>query len=89
MSRPLGVRHHGPSIRAWREQRGYTVERLAEITGYARSSLSNIECEIKPRIPRASLERLATALSVDPAVLVREPLPVAASGQPVTEKGAA
>jgi lambda repressor-like predicted transcriptional regulator len=89
MSRPPGVRHHGPSIRAWREQRGWTVDELARRSGYSRSGLSNVELETKPTIPRASLYRLADALTVDPAVLLRDPVAVAASGHQVTEKGAA
>lgn len=62
---------------------------LARRTGYGRSTLSNIELEQKPTIPRASLYKLAEALTVDPAVLLRDPVTVAASGHPVAEKEAA
>ncbi|GAA1455535.1 helix-turn-helix transcriptional regulator [Nocardiopsis tropica] len=89
MSRPPGVRHHGPSIKAWREQRGWTAKELADRTGYSRSSLSNIERETKPTIPLRSLYKLADALTVDPAVLVRDSLPVTACGHQVTEKAVA
>lgn len=61
---------------------------LARRTGYSRSGLSNVELEQKPTIPRASLYKLADALTVDPAVLVRDALPSAGSGHEVTEKEA-
>jgi transcriptional regulator with XRE-family HTH domain len=65
------------------------VDELARRTGYSRSGLSNVELETKPTIPRARLYQLADALTVDPAVLLRDPVTVAGSGHEVTEKEAA
>ena len=84
MARTKGVRHHGPSIRAWRQQRDLTIDQLAPMIGYERSTLNNIELEIKTSMPRARFERLAAVLSVDPAVLLREP-----NGQEAQTVGAA
>ena len=61
-----------------------TIDQLAPMVGYERSTLNNIELEIKPSMPKARLERLATALTVDPAVLLREPV-----GQETRTAGAA
>ena len=74
MARTKGVRHHGPSIRAWRQQRDLTIDELAPMVGYERSTLNNIELEIKTSMPKARLERLAVVLTVNPAVLLREPV---------------
>ena len=74
MARTKGVRHHGPSIRAWRQHRDLTVEQLAALVGYDRSSLNNLELEIRDSMPVARLMRIASALSVDPAVLLRDPI---------------
>lgn len=74
MTRTRGVRHHGPSIRAWRVERGLAIDELAENVGYTRSGLNNVEREHRPTMPLAKLLHLARALSVDPAVLLREPI---------------
>ena len=83
MARTKGVRHHGPSIRAWRQQRDLTIDELAPMVGYERSTLNNLELEIKRSMPKARLERLAVALTVDPAVLLREPIGQEAPGTEV------
>lgn len=53
------------------------------MVGYERSTLNNLELEIKRSMPKARLERLAVALTVDPAVLLREPIGQEAPGTEV------
>lgn len=93
MARIKSVRHHGPSIKAWRDQRGMTADQLAKLVGYKTPhSLLNVEREHKATIPFPRLLRIADALTVDPAVLLREPLSVrylTACGHHEHEQGAA
>lgn len=73
MARTKGVRHNGAAIRAWRVERDFTEETFARVIGYSRSALANIEAE-RRSVPLAKLLRIARALTVDPAALLREPI---------------
>lgn len=60
-------------IRQWREDRGLTLEQLAERLGTTHASLSRIERGLQP-YNQAVLEAIAEALQTDPAsLLMRDP----------------
>ncbi len=56
-------------LRLWREYRGFTQERLAEVTKVGKSHISQLEMGKKQPSP-AVLKRLAAALRVEPDDLV-------------------
>lgn len=60
-------------LKEWRKSRGYTQERLAEMTGMSVGYLSDLE-KGKRRYNQDLLETLATALQCEPAdLLIRDP----------------
>jgi transcriptional regulator with XRE-family HTH domain len=60
-------------LKEWRKHRGYTQERLAEMTGMAVGYLSDLE-KGNRRYNEDHLEALATALQCEPAdLLIRNP----------------
>lgn len=74
------TRFHGPAIRAWREQRGFTGKQLAERLSIGSSHLTNIEADRRQPSREIALE-LARALGItDLRAILRdypdEPLPV-------------
>jgi transcriptional regulator with XRE-family HTH domain len=60
----------GRNIRAFREQRGLTQEQLALEAGMKRSYVSELERGLRNPTVRA-LGRLASALGIDPAELLK------------------
>jgi transcriptional regulator with XRE-family HTH domain len=61
----------GNRVRELRKQRGWTQERLEEHSGLDRTYISDIERGVRnPSVK--SLEKLAKALKVKPAELVRD-----------------
>jgi transcriptional regulator with XRE-family HTH domain len=65
--------HHLTFIRQWREDRGLTLERLADRVGTTHASLSRLERGLQP-YSQTMLERLADALRTDTAsLLIRDP----------------
>lgn len=61
------------SIRAWREYRGLTLERLAARVDSTPATISRIERRVRP-YSQSLLERLAEALSCEPSdLVVRQP----------------
>lgn len=65
------ARQNGFAIRAIRELRGMSRVDLADRIGCSESALSGYETESRP-LPIGRLDRIATALDVDRAALVRE-----------------
>lgn len=67
-------KQHKPTfIRQWRKHRGYSVEKLAGMIETTGASLSRIERGLQP-YNQDTLERLAEALTTDPAsLLIRDP----------------
>jgi transcriptional regulator with XRE-family HTH domain len=64
---------HPSYIRQWRENRGLTLEQLADRVGTTHASLSRIERGMQP-YGQPLLEAIAEALQTDPAsLLVRNP----------------
>lgn len=59
-------------IREWRKSRGYTLEKLAELSGVSIAQISNIESR-KNGYSWESLEALAEALTCEPADLLAGP----------------
>jgi transcriptional regulator with XRE-family HTH domain len=61
-------------IREIREAKGWTQELLAERAGTRQATISDLETGRTGRVDLDLLERIATALEVEPgALLVREP----------------
>ncbi|TXH53902.1 MAG: XRE family transcriptional regulator [Desulfurellales bacterium] len=66
--------NHRPTfIRQWRNHRGYSLDKLAQMVPMDKSNLSKVERGILP-YNQEMLERLAEALMTDPAsLLMRDP----------------
>lgn len=65
--------HRPTFIRQWRNHRGYSLDKLADMVPMDKSNLSKVERGILP-YNQEMLERLADALSTDPAsLLMRDP----------------
>lgn len=65
--------HRRTFIRQWREHRGYSLDRLAGMVPMDKSNLSKVERGFLP-YNQEMLERLAEALTTDPAsLLMRDP----------------
>lgn len=65
--------HRPTFIRQWRNHRGYSLDKLAEMVPMDKSNLSKVERGILP-YNQEMLERLADALMTDPAsLLMRDP----------------
>ena len=60
----------GRNLRAWREERGYSQERLAEFLGVHRTYASGVE-RGERNLSLKALERLAEQLGVDPLALLK------------------
>ena len=72
VSRPKST-YRPTFIRAWREDRGLTLEQLAERIGTTHATLSRIERGLQP-YSQPMLEAIAEGLSTDPAsLLMRNP----------------
>jgi len=74
------TRFHGPSIRAWREQRGLSVAETGRLLGVNGSWVSNVEADRRPP-SREKAFALATLLGIrDMRAILRDypdvPLPV-------------
>jgi transcriptional regulator with XRE-family HTH domain len=63
-----------PGLRAARQKAGLTQSELAELAGVARGTVHRLETLERGGYPR-TLRKLATALGVEPAQLVRDPRP--------------
>lgn len=64
----------GERIRAYRQKKGLTLQKLAALTGFSRGYLSKLEGASKaPPVP--TLVRVAEALGVAPSVLLGEAAP--------------
>lgn len=65
--------HRPTYIRQWRNHRGYSLDRLAEMVPMDKSNLSKVERGILP-YNQEMLERIADSLMTDPAsLLMRDP----------------
>jgi len=65
--------HRPTFIRQWRNHRGYSLDKLADMVPMDKSNLSKVERGILP-YNQEMLERLADALMTDPAsLLMRDP----------------
>jgi transcriptional regulator with XRE-family HTH domain len=70
---PQKPAHRLTFIRQWRNKRGYSLDRLADMVPMDKSNLSKVERGILP-YNQEMLERLAEALMTDPAsLLMRDP----------------
>jgi len=78
---PIAIR-----IRELREQRGWTQAHLSQIAGVTEAALSRIENAQTTGIDFETLEKLADALDVHPAVLI-ERTPDADDGVPFMHRG--
>ena len=66
--------HRPTCIRNWRQHRGYSLDRLADMVPMDKSNLSKVERGILP-YNQEMLERLADALMTDVAsLLMRDPM---------------
>lgn len=59
----------GANVRAWREERGISQEALADLVGVHRTYMGGIE-RGERNLSLKSVERLASALKVDPLELL-------------------
>lgn len=75
MASPEKVRQNGSAIRAIREALGLSLTELAECTGSHPQSLRNLELERRDA-SEDLLTRLARALGVDVAAILRDPPPI-------------
>lgn len=65
--------HRPTFIRQWRQHRGYSLDKLADMVPMDKSNLSKVERGFLP-YNQEMLERLADALMTDPAsLLMRDP----------------
>ena len=70
---PKTPAHRLTFIRQWRNHRGYSLDKLADMIPMDKSNLSKVERGILP-YNQEMLERLAEALTTDPAsLLMRDP----------------
>lgn len=70
---PRKPSHRPTFIRQWRQHRGYSLDKLADMVPMDKSNLSKVERGILP-YNQEMLERLADALMTDPAsLLMRDP----------------
>ena len=63
-----------PGLRAARQKAGLTQNELAKLAGVGRGTVHRLETLERGGYPR-TLRKLATALGVEPAQLVRDPRP--------------
>ena len=70
MGNPIGLKL-GKKIREFRRKRGITQERLAELTATSYKYIQRIEGKTPPDIRLTTIERLAKALKVKPANLLK------------------
>lgn len=61
----------GKNLRALREKRGLTQEKLAELVGIDYKYIQKIEGKNPPNIKLETIEKLAKTLKVDPAKLLK------------------
>ncbi len=61
----------GKNVRKLRNKKGLSQEQFAEICGLHRTYISDIECFTR-NISLANVQRIASALDVEPYVLLKE-----------------
>lgn len=69
------VRHNGVALRELREAKGLSLTELSECTGSHPQSLRNLELERRDA-SELLLTRIARALGIDIAAILRDPPPV-------------
>ncbi len=60
----------GERIKQLRRERGYTLQRLAELVGTSKQTIQRYECGIISNIPPEKIEVLAASLGTSPSVLL-------------------
>lgn len=71
MGKPKLPNPTGERIRALRKERGFTLDRLAELTGSSKSYIWELENKAPPRPSAEKLSRVATALGVTSDYLLK------------------
>ncbi|MGH6866006.1 MAG: helix-turn-helix domain-containing protein [Methyloceanibacter sp.] len=66
----------GDKIRHLRKQRGYTLDKLAELSDSSKSYIWQLENENPPRPSADKVAKIALALDVTPDYLIMESMPV-------------
>jgi transcriptional regulator with XRE-family HTH domain len=77
-------RHNGIAIRCFREYAGYSQTAFAEVVGLTQGALSKIESEERSST-MITLVRIAKALSVPPAAILRDVAVTITERSPVAE----
>lgn len=67
----------GDKIRALRKEKGYTLDKLAELAESSKSYIWELENKDPPRPSADKIAKIAVALDVTPDYLITEDVPIA------------